>query len=124
MKGRLWLLSVFLLIVAAVFLAPARALTRGKEASKSSPQATGREAPSQQCSQVPEGREIEPPDPGQPLPGPICTASFCSQFEGVRCVAGSHCNGQNKDKCIYNQMPDASCIAPDPLPASWCGGCN
>jgi len=120
MKGRLWLLSVFLLIVAAVFLAPTRALTGGKEASKSSPQATGREAPSQQCSQVPEGREIEPPDPGQPLPGCLGT-SFCSQYDGIRCmVDGAFCNG----KCRYVQLSDPSCTQPDPVPPSWGCGCT
>jgi hypothetical protein len=121
MKGKLWLgLAVFLLIAAAIFLAPVSAGTQGQKGSKGSVPTTVHEAQVPQCSQVPVGREIEPPDPGQPLPGCLGT-SFCSQHDGIRCVvSGQFCNG----KCKYVDLSDGTCTQPDPVPPSWGCGCT
>jgi len=123
MKRRvLPILMLVLAVAAAVYLAPVFAGSQGEKVVKPSTHAAGTQAPA--CSTPPPGRKvaIEPPNPGEPLPGPLCYRGFCSSTDGIRCVAGQGC-GQ-PGKCIYYAIEDGSCINPDPLPTSWCGGCT
>jgi len=123
MKRRvLPILAIVLAVAAAVYLAPVFAGSQGAKVVKPPAHAVGAPAPA--CSVPPPGRKVDivPPNPGEPLPGPLCYRGFCSSQGGIRCIAGQGC-GQ-PGKCFYYAIEDDTCVYPDPVVPSWCGGCT